>query len=344
VHHWDKQMAELRDHLSIPSHCAAMHEKYLPDTWKPTVFTGVYYIPVNHIDRVLSDPEYSSVYAKAGHLAPPYGPLQQLTWPRYGFMWNKKRIQNLNHIRALRLALPGWDIANLEQVVEFGGGSGDLVATLRDLGFRGTHMVVDLPAMNLLHYYWLRYSGIAALLGSRLPCDTTLAKGQVIVESSADATKLACHIDHSLDSKSLFFATYSFTEADVLTRERIRPLIEKFGVVFLAFWPSWEDTNNDNYLQKMLDAGLESTHYTLSWHDYFNGFYLVARRRDLGPVDCNVLANCHWYTFHAWLPRGGVVRLITGYVVLSLGALGLGCFAVFRLQQSGAGVTEMKAQ
>merc|ERR1712194_172320 len=83
--------------------------------------------------------------------------------------------------------------------------------------------------------------------------------------------------------------------------------------------------DNDAYIQTMLlDTGLEVTHDVKSWKHYDNGFYLIARRRDLGPVACVAEANCHWYTGHAWLPHGGVVRFISD-------CAGVGLLAVLAL-------------
>jgi len=47
---------------------------------------------------------------------------------------------------------------NFKQVVEFGGGTGDNAALLRELRFVGTHFVFDLPEMLLLQQYFLSYS------------------------------------------------------------------------------------------------------------------------------------------------------------------------------------------
>jgi len=294
----------------------------------------VYSEPMINLDRVFHDPQYASVYAKAGHLARQYGPPQWMVWSRHGIQWNKKRIQNLNHIRVLRLALPGWEVTDLDQVVEFGGGSGDLAAAFRDLGYRGTHFVVDLPAMNLLHYYWQRYSGLPSILGDSLPCNAAVAKGQIVLESSADVTQLRCHIDSSVDDKSIFFATYSFTEADIPSRERIRPLFDKFGTIFIAFWSTWEKKDdNDEYMQKLLDEGLEETHYVLAWKTYGPGFYFLARRRDLGPVLCHPEANCHWYTMHHSLPRGGLRQFLLERAVVSVLVLGVIFVCAYQLHR-----------
>ena len=77
------------------------------------------------------------------------------------------------------------------QVVEFGGGTGDMGALIMDMGFTGAYFVYDsatsfprdlatmhvrlspaasctVAPMNLLQLYWLRYSGHAAFLSSNL--------------------------------------------------------------------------------------------------------------------------------------------------------------------------------
>jgi hypothetical protein len=48
--------------------------------------------------------------------------------------------------------------SSFDQVVEFGGGTGDMPSVLQDLDFRGAALVYDLPWMLLLHQFWHRYA------------------------------------------------------------------------------------------------------------------------------------------------------------------------------------------
>jgi len=115
------------------------------------------------------------------------------------------------------------------------------------------------------------------------------------------------------DSSSVFFATYSFTETDALTRERFRVLIQNFEIIFLVFWSTWEGSDNDAYLKNWLEVEkLEETHYILIWKCGYgmSGFNFVARRKDSGGILCNPDWNCHWWTKHHSLPRGGLRKTL----------------------------------
>lgn len=298
-------MMELQGHVSTEADCNAF-ETYMAAGWKPDVFNWIQSsFSIRHVDPLFQDPEYNAVYAKAGHLAPHYGPPESPVFSRQGLLWQKKRVQNLNYIRLLRRVVPGWNLGKVQQWVEFGGGSGDLAACLFDLGFRGTHFVVDLPSMNLMHRYWLRSSGVPVYLGKNLAPNPAAVRGKIILESSMEDTLFGAHLDSAIQRDSVFMGTYSFTEADEETRERFRPLIQNFGVIFLVFWSTFMGYDNDAYMLRWLDDSLWATHNVLAWKHEGNGFYFLAVRKDIGEVACVPEFNCHWSKYHHFFFYGG---------------------------------------
>ena len=66
-------------------------------------------------------------------------------------------------------------MASLRLVVEFGGGYGDMAAMVREMGFRGTHVVYDLLPALLLQQYFLRTSNWPSYL--LMPSDTGQEQG-----------------------------------------------------------------------------------------------------------------------------------------------------------------------
>lgn len=355
--HWEKVMLELNQHVSTPSHCANFSQ-FVTNKWEPTVFQAIDSSSGLHMARSLIQWGRTTTTSKfspqnALHaLQVPYGAPNQAWWFVDGSMkFRKKRVQNLNYFRMLHDILPDWrGLESVSQFVEFGGGTGDVAACLRHLGYSLNHFVVDLPAMNLFHRYWLRYSGVPAVLGREIGTKfiETVKNGQrsaglTFLESSmAQTWTLPNHLDGSLDSSSVFMGTYSFTEADVGTRERVRPWIEKFELIFIVFWSSWDGNDNDGYIRQWLKGsldrdkeggGLEKTHNVQIWKHEGNGFYMVARRKDSagGKILCLKEWNCAWYTKHHSLPQGGlryflikvVSVVVIGAVALSAGAVQL---------------------
>ena len=68
-------------------------------------------------------------------------------------------------------------MASLRLVVEFGGGYGDMAAMVREMGFRGTHVVYDLLPALLLQQYFLRTSNWPSYL--LMPSDMHQEQGLI---------------------------------------------------------------------------------------------------------------------------------------------------------------------
>lgn len=327
---WDEQMLELSGHESRSEDCRDFHS-YVKSGWKPAVFTWLNCdFHRKHIEELLDDPLYTSVWKQAAHQTAPYGrwygpPEVTNIQTIQGVQYQKKRVQNLNHLRLMTAVMPGFQIANVAQWIEFGAGSADLAAGLHALGFPGVHFLLDLPPMNLMQWYWLRYSSIPAYLGtsqffSSRPNPRSMA-GKIILESSAEDTRLFKHLNQSDFSKSVFFATYSYTEADFDTRDRFRQLLRKCGIIYMVFWSDFKGKNNDVYLNNILEEVLLETHNVQIWKHEKVGFYFVARKKELGPVLCLPEWNCHWYTMHHSIPHGGFKAFILIRILFAVSLL-----------------------
>jgi len=316
-------MGELITHMSNSEDCGRFSQ-YVRLDWKPDVFNWIECS--SHTDRIktlLADPFYSTRYAKAAHLAVPYQPPEVYWWTVDGKRFRKKRVQNLNYMRLLHKVLPDFDLGEVKQFVEFGGGTGDIAATLRSLGYGGTHFVLDLAPMNHLHWYWLRYAGFPAYIGNGVAPMPEAVRKKTILESSAADTLFYKHVDTKAWAETVFFATYSYTEADMGSRARFREVIKQAGTVFIVFWAKFQGMDNDAYLNDILEESLLETHNVRVWKHEAVGFYLVARRKDLGPVVCLPEMNCYWYTQHHSIPNGGFKRWIIRNVVFGFVVLGM---------------------
>jgi hypothetical protein len=76
----------------------------------------------------------------------------------YGYGWVKEeRIMHMTHAQIFLHLGVHQDVSNLVQIVEFGGGTGDMCAATMDLGFSGTYFIyvssrlVELGRAKLLH-------------------------------------------------------------------------------------------------------------------------------------------------------------------------------------------------
>ena len=210
-------------------------------------------------------------------------------------------LSHITHFELLRRSC-GLSTARLGLVVEFGGGTGALGSVLRALGFRGVHVVLDLPPMLLLQRYWLRYAGEPAyLLGVDVPKDLaeahpSLMRGRHVLDTAHNHSGL---VPRLLDAAatggaSLFIATFSFTESPTHTRQEVRPLIKRFDYIFIAMNPRYESTHVGTrsvmpYLARFIREDLILTHTVCAWD---NRLVAVRRGPAFAEVSCNNTAHC----------------------------------------------------
>merc|ERR1719199_1213043 len=197
---WDARIRELMAHEMNKTECRAFATMPAPLSWNPaipSVAAAVAISPPMHelskatgempesdlsdLEELVHDPEYEALYARAGDRAPAFGPLQQARLPG---RFRMERVEHLHDLRILHKAVPSMEIGGLQQIITFGGGSGDSVAMLFDLGYRGTHFVYDHPAMLLMQRLWLRYSGVPIILGEELDATVESVRKKIVLESS----------------------------------------------------------------------------------------------------------------------------------------------------------------
>lgn len=74
-------------------------------------------------------------------------------------MYRLKRMHEVEQARTF-LHATGTHLRDIMQLVEFGGGGGELEPTMRDLGFTGVHIIYDLPPMLLMQRFWIRHASL----------------------------------------------------------------------------------------------------------------------------------------------------------------------------------------
>lgn len=150
---------------------------------------------------------------------------------------------------------------DLKQIVEFGCGVGDWAPMLRQMGFRGSHLMYDLYHVLLAQRYFLRYSGYPVYMAATsvnatsstkeklqsLP-DALLSSRSVLIPSHSDL--LDAYIDRktAVLKRSMLVATFSLTESPIRDREKILKHVENFGVVYIRAASMFDEVNNTEYL------------------------------------------------------------------------------------------------
>lgn len=266
--------------------------------WAPEAFGNVDFRDFD-ASAVVGDGDYSRMYAASGQQIPSYGPSgTPLVSFNGGQQMSTERAEHLVLLHTLRKAAPGTELGvNITQVLQFGGGTGDLAALLYDMGFNGTHLIYDTEPMLLMQHYWLRMGGIPSFLGENiLPSPASVRKRIVLESMENDRQTLKSHLD--LDSmhaagESLFWGVGTFMEAPEAVRDELRPSLRKFGLIYVVYChggPTCQ--NNTDYIRRIANEDLKYTHDVLAWSPDMKTAHFVAIRKDRGNVTCLEELKC----------------------------------------------------
>jgi hypothetical protein len=203
--------------------------------------------------------QHSMCLTNSGAVVPEYLALRQSPqWSRYEpaledpgvgdpvpFIYYPRSNGNLLHhcYHLMRFEeLTGRDLSQMEVIVEFGGGYGNMCALLHRLGFKGRYFIYDLPEFTALQRYYL------ASLGFTLHTDGSTAPGVTLL-SDLDALRAALGTV-SDQARRGFIATWSLSESPVELRERFLPLVESFDALLLAFQGGFYGVDNSEYFDQ----------------------------------------------------------------------------------------------
>ena len=221
-----------------------------------------------------------------------------------------ERVQHVFHFFVLEKAiniLP----SQLSQVIEFGAGTGEIESLLRQANFEGTHFVIDIPPMLFMQSYNLLYSFWPSYLG-----DTVLALDgrKMILESSINLkSTFYKHLNENELDSSMFMATWSLSEAQIIDRVDFVNSFNKYGIIFIAFKYDFDTINNVDYFLKIA-KGLESEYSQCIWEVPLfrkNYYYLAYRKGDQdNKVVCSPITGCNknTYVYGNCLPTDEVVN------------------------------------
>lgn len=116
-----------------------------------------------------------------------------------------------------------WGIGDFQQIVEFGGGTGDNIILFQEMSFSGVHIVLDLPAMLLVQHHFTKYCGYSAYFGADISPQKSsivsqyhqdsLKGGNIVLDSLiTDRNIFWGHFNPNFTTDILFIPTYSLTE------------------------------------------------------------------------------------------------------------------------------------
>ena len=261
--YWVGFIDELWSYLLDPNLCMdAFH--YYENGWKPQIFhwplwsRNSYYFENLNKDKLWLN-EWINPLLAGSNYAPMTTPLTEYKMSDRGFKKNPgKNISSgisvpqtlylrddrvvhvyhyfVLHITTSRTVLP----RNLRQIIEYGGGTGDNIPMLREMGFEGLHIVYDFMPMLIIHQFFLRISHWPAYYADDLTMETLEGRKTLLVSCDEDVSRLTSLLDHSSSlsgsaaaQSTLFLATWSLTETNLEVREKVLRQVIDYGVKYI---------------------------------------------------------------------------------------------------------------
>jgi hypothetical protein len=293
---WQQMMGSLIRIETSPENCADFYN-YHQNKWNPSLIGwtlagflvsrwAVVLIEDENYDRLWKNATVSGENYLKGHV-----PLHQHT---NGVMIRHERIQHVFHMHAL-FRSTGLTAPDFKQIVEFGGGTGDNIATFRELNFEGTHFIIDLPPMLYLQQYFAHFSNWPAYLAEKLP-DGDFSPRKTVLESSMNLELFDKHLNQQTLLQTLFIATFSLNESPLEMRKIIFDRVSKYGTLLIAFSKGFDNTLKDDVANmKRVAQDMAKTHSSCIWPipDHGRNYYFVLAALDLNKkVQCNPTVGC----------------------------------------------------
>ena len=164
------------------------------------------------------------------------------TLPRYRAS-SGNRVHHAYHIREFERTT-GIAVESLDCVFEFGGGYGGMAHLLRRLGFRGRHIILDLPIFSALQRFYL--ATVMPQEAHHVVCVDKASK----VESLLTGTR------------RLMIATWSLSEVPLEVRESVAPAVRECDHFLLAFQDRFEELDNSKLGEMLQRLGPDGTIWT----------------------------------------------------------------------------------
>lgn len=149
-------------------------------------------------------------------------------------------------------------VDTMAYVVEFGGGYGSMCRLFYNLGFHGTYVIFDLPAVAALQRYYLDSLGAPVLTGTQV----TKAGAGIVCLSDMRALREVV-TDRVKAGRAMFIATWSLSEAPIHIREAVLSLTNEFEAFLISYQDGFGEVNNSEFFSNWKE-GMK----TIRWHSW----------------------------------------------------------------------------
>lgn len=140
-------------------------------------------------------------------------------------------------------------ITDMTCVIEFGGGYGGMCRLIHRLGFKGRYVIFDLPYFSALQRYYLRSNGQSVSTPEDVVRSNT---GIACISTIDDLRTLTERIDEKRNA--MFLATWSLSEAPIVVRELVLPLLTTIGNVLVGYQERFGEIDNRTFFAEWIQS------------------------------------------------------------------------------------------
>ena len=167
-------------------------------------------------------------------------------------------VQHIHHLMMIERFFSR-KLWSFNKVVEFGGGYGSLARLLSRINYDGEHTICDLEFMTRLQAFYLE--------NLQLP------------NYSVNWTQNLENLSSENSADTILIATWSYSETDLMLREKLLPIIMSYENIFLTFQKEFSQIDNLNYFRSLME---KHKNILIFESDIYPQNYYFIKRKKLG--------------------------------------------------------------
>ncbi|OIO19908.1 MAG: hypothetical protein AUJ23_01140 [Candidatus Magasanikbacteria bacterium CG1_02_32_51] len=164
----------------------------------------------------------------------------------------------------------GINFEELDLIVEFGGGYGNMLKLIRNLGFKGNYVIYDLSAFSLLQNFYLQNIGFKTTFNKFSDNETDQ---NILIDNLDDFENILKNITRK---QNLFIATWSISETPLELRKIFFDKAGQYNYYLFGYQEEFDEINNVKYF-----VDFSANNKNIQWIDRINhwqGHYLFGKK------------------------------------------------------------------
>jgi hypothetical protein len=148
-----------------------------------------------------------------------------------------------------------FDLRNLNNVVEFGGGYGNMAKIFKKkINPKLNYIIFDTKEVSLLQYYYLKKSNVKVTINKFKKKNVSLISNLNLFESTIN--------NFNINDKTLFIANWSLSEVPLAFRKKLNFLINKLDYQIISYQNNFEKIDNTKYFEKVMKINQKKNRFS----------------------------------------------------------------------------------